>query len=173
VPLLSYLISCTPTKSNLYLANSLAAVVSEPALCRLLTLQVPNFMSPFRCLGRTKISVQVRGFLCEHFETRYVFTFRGCCNSPKPQAEDQLLSVAHDCLFKLFAATLHIGDRSSIRNMRTCHALVTGSHLSRWDPTLQIFYNKVVIVKKYINIKIKNPYYVTDIMSIHIAMYTW
>jgi hypothetical protein len=37
VPSLSYLTSCTPTKSNLYLANSLAAAVSEPALYRLHT----------------------------------------------------------------------------------------------------------------------------------------
>ena len=37
---------CTPTKSNLYLANSLAAAVSEPALYRLLTFHVPK-KSPF------------------------------------------------------------------------------------------------------------------------------
>jgi len=29
-----------------------------------------------------------------------------------------------------FAPTLHIGDRSSIRNLRTRHAVVTGTHLS-------------------------------------------
>jgi hypothetical protein len=33
----------TPTKCHLYLANSLAAVVREPALYRLLTFQVPSF----------------------------------------------------------------------------------------------------------------------------------
>jgi len=33
---LSHPISCTPTKSNLYLANSLAAVVNEPDLYMLL-----------------------------------------------------------------------------------------------------------------------------------------
>jgi hypothetical protein len=36
-----------PTKSNLYLANSLAAAISEPALYRLLTFHVPNRMSLF------------------------------------------------------------------------------------------------------------------------------
>jgi len=52
---------CLPTKSNLYLANSLAAAaVSEPALHRLLTFQVPNIMSLFRRLGRTKESVQLQ-----------------------------------------------------------------------------------------------------------------
>ena len=69
--------SCTPTKSNLYLANSLAAAVSEPALYRLLTFQVPNILSAFRYLYRTTESVQVRGFVCEYFVTKYVFTARG------------------------------------------------------------------------------------------------
>ena len=37
----------TPTKSNLYLANSLATAVSEPALYRILTFHVPKTMSLF------------------------------------------------------------------------------------------------------------------------------
>ena len=45
--------------------------------------------------------------------------------------EDHSLSAARDCLFNIFAATLHIGDRSSIRNLRTPHAMVTATHLSR------------------------------------------
>ena len=44
-PLFPQVTSCTPTKSNLYLANSLAAAaVSEPDLYRPLTFQVPNFI---------------------------------------------------------------------------------------------------------------------------------
>ena len=43
---------CTPTKSDLYQANSLAAAVSEPALYRLLMFHVPNKMSLFLCLVR-------------------------------------------------------------------------------------------------------------------------
>ena len=39
------------------------------------------------------------------------------------------LSV-RDCLFNTFPATLHIGCRSSIRNLTTCHAVVTGTELS-------------------------------------------
>ena len=79
LPPLSQLTSCTPSKSNLYLANSLAAAVREPALSRLLTFQVLNLISLFRCLGRTKVSVQLvqfRGFFCEYFVIRYVFTVR-------------------------------------------------------------------------------------------------
>jgi len=50
---------------------------------------------------------------------------------PTPKLEDQPLSAVRDCLFNIFAATLHIGGRSSIRNLRTRHAVVTGTHLSR------------------------------------------
>ena len=45
-----------------------------------------------------------------------------------PKLEYHPLSAVHDCLFNLFAATLHIGGRSSIRNLRTRHAVVTGTH---------------------------------------------
>ena len=47
---------------------------------------------------------------------------------PTPKLEDQPLSAVHDCLFNLFAATLHIGGRFSIRKLRTRHAVVTGTH---------------------------------------------
>ena len=49
--------------------------------------------------------------------------------SPNPQAGGSPLSAIHDCLFKLFAATLHFGGRSSIRNLRTRHAVVTNEPL--------------------------------------------
>ena len=48
--------------------------------------------------------------------------------SPNSKLEDHPLSAVHDCLFNLFAATLHIGGRSCIRNLRTRHAVVTGTH---------------------------------------------
>jgi len=47
---------------------------------------------------------------------------------PTPKLEDHHLSALRDCLFNIFAATLHIGGRSSIRNL-TRHAVVTGTHL--------------------------------------------
>jgi len=43
--------------------------------------------------------------------------------SPNPQAGGPPL-VGY-CLFNLFAATLHIAGRSSIRNLRARHAVVT------------------------------------------------
>ena len=50
---------------------------------------------------------------------------------PTPKLEDHPLSAVRDCLFNIFAATLHIGGRSSIPNMRTLHVMVKGTHLSR------------------------------------------
>ena len=52
--------------------------------------------------------------------------------------EDHLLSAVRDCLFNLFAATLHIGGRSSIRNLRTRRAVVTGNHLSHGEIEINI-----------------------------------
>ena len=43
------------------------------------------------------------------------------------------MSAVHDCLFNIFAAILHTGGRSSNRNLKTCHAVVTGTHLSWGD----------------------------------------
>jgi len=47
---------------------------------------------------------------------------------PTPKLEDHPSSAVRDCLFSLFAATLLIGGRSSIRNLRTRHSVVTGTH---------------------------------------------
>ena len=48
-----------------------------------------------------------------------------------PKLEYHPLSAVRECLFNTFAATLHTGGRSSIRNLRTPHAVVTGTHLPR------------------------------------------
>jgi hypothetical protein len=107
---LSYLTSCTPTKSYLYLGNSLAAAVSEPALYRLLTFHVPNLMSLFRCLGHTKVSIQVRD-KCSWFATKSVFTARICQHLPQPPSwRTNPLSAVCDRLFNILAANLHIGE---------------------------------------------------------------
>jgi len=65
------------------ISSSLAAALSEPALYRLLTFQVPNLMSLFRCLGCTKGSVKVR-VSCTHFVTWHVFTVRSCWQLAQP-----------------------------------------------------------------------------------------
>jgi hypothetical protein len=126
VPSRSHLTSCTPTKSNLYLDNSLAAAVNEPALYRFLTFQVPL------SLLRLYQSISPGPRLC-----LWIFCNKICFNReellapcPTPKLEDNPLSAVRDCLFNTFAATLHIRGRSSIRNLRTHHAIVTGTHLS-------------------------------------------
>jgi len=47
---------------------------------------------------------------------------------PKPKRVYQPSSAVRECLFNIFAATLHIGGRSSIGSLRTRHAVVTGAH---------------------------------------------
>jgi len=49
---------------------------------------------------------------------------------PTPRLKYHTLSAVRDFLFNIFPATLHIGSRSSICNLRTRHAVVTGTHLS-------------------------------------------
>ena len=48
---------------------------------------------------------------------------------PTPKLEDHPSSAVRGCLFNLFTATLNIGRRSSIRNPRTRHAVVKGTHI--------------------------------------------
>ena len=50
---------------------------------------------------------------------------------PTPKLKYHPLLAICDCLFNIFTATLHIRGRSSIYNLRTHHAVVTGSHLSQ------------------------------------------
>jgi len=66
---------------------------------------------------------------------------------PNPMLEDHPLSAVGDCLNNIFAATVHIGGRNTIRNKRTRHSAVTGTHLSRTfmsthnnsEPLLEVF----------------------------------
>jgi len=43
-----------------------------------------------------------------------------------PKLKDHPLLAVRDCLFDISAASLHIGSRSSIQNLRTRHAMMTG-----------------------------------------------
>jgi hypothetical protein len=65
-----------------------------------------------------------------------------------PQLEDHPLSAVQDCIFIIFAATLHAGGRSFIRNLRTRHAVVTGTHLSR--STEPVFYFNLIKSTGYV-----------------------
>ena len=71
------LTSYTPTKSNVYLANSLSAAVSETTLYRFLTFHVPNLMS--LSVAYVVPEYQSRSeALVKKFETGYVFMVRSC-----------------------------------------------------------------------------------------------
>jgi len=48
---------------------------------------------------------------------------------PKPKLQDHTLSAVRDRLFNIFTATLHTAGRSSFRNLRTRHAVLTGTGL--------------------------------------------
>jgi len=62
-----------------------------------------------------------------------IFLRQGVVNaSPNPpMLEDHSLSAVRDCLFNIFATTFHTGGRSSIRDLRTRHAVVTWTYLSQ------------------------------------------
>jgi hypothetical protein len=47
---------------------------------------------------------------------------------PTPKLEDHPSLAVGDCLFNIFTASLHIGGLSSIRYLRTRHAVATGTH---------------------------------------------
>ena len=56
--------------------------------------------------------------------------------------EDHPFAAARGGLFNIFAATFHIAGRSSIRNLRTRHAVVMGPtyHLSNYIKLINISY---------------------------------
>jgi hypothetical protein len=82
-------------------------------------------------LGRTKVSVRVRGFVCEYSVT--MIRFQGeelLAPRPNPKLEDHPFSAVRDCLFNIIVTIIHVEGRSSIRNLRTPLAMATGTHLS-------------------------------------------
>jgi len=50
--------------------------------------------------------------------------------SPKPQLGDHPPSAVRECFLDVFASALHIGYCSSLRNLKTRHAVVTGTNES-------------------------------------------
>jgi hypothetical protein len=54
---------------------------------------------------------------------------------PTPKLYDHPLSAVRDCIVNIFTATLHTAGRSSIRNLKTRHALLTGTHSSHMGLT--------------------------------------
>ena len=80
------------------------------------------FTSGLFCLQRKYLAY-------EYFITFFFHGEELLVPRPTPKLEDHPLSAVRDCLFNLFTAPLHIGGRSSIRNLRMHHAVVTDSQI--------------------------------------------
>ena len=63
---------------------------------------------------------------------------------PTPKLEDHPSSALRGCLLNIFTATLHIVGRSSIHNLRTRHAVVTGTYIHGSRKPYDIIYNTPV-----------------------------
>ena len=69
---------------------------------------------------------------------------------PTSKLEDHPLLSVCNCLFNIFADTLHTGGHSSICNLRMLHAMVTETHLSWTHENLpiQIYEEKNKIISQ-------------------------
>jgi hypothetical protein len=83
-----------------------------------------------------KYQSRSEAFVCECFISKIRFHGEDFL-APRPTSklEEHPLSAVSDCLFNIFAANLHIGDLSFIRNLRTRHELVTGTQKSSINTT--------------------------------------
>jgi hypothetical protein len=84
----------------------------------------------FHCLGCMKGSVQATRQLYPFHNKASFYSEKLLAPRSAPKLEERPLSAVCNCLFNISAATLHIGGLSSICNLRMCHALVRGTHLS-------------------------------------------
>jgi hypothetical protein len=90
-----------------HVGHCLAAVFNVPALYRLLTSHVPYLISIFWCLGRARESVHFLG-PCKYFATHIFYGEGLLALAQTPKLEGHPLSAVRNCLFNIFAATLHI-----------------------------------------------------------------
>jgi len=123
-----------------YLLIPWSSILLEKLIGSHLVKKFPTFMAPEGSLPHSQ-----QPSTCPYHSispcTRLVFRFRNKSSfygeefsAPRPTPKlDHPLSTVRDCLFNIFAATLHMGGRSSIRNLRTPHSEVTGTHLSHID----------------------------------------
>jgi len=109
---LYHLTSCTPNKSNIYFANSMATVESDLDLYRFLTFQVPDLMYLLHCLGCTKGSFQAKRTIVLFIARPVFFGNELSASRPISKLEDHPLPVVLYCVINIFAAALHIAGRS-------------------------------------------------------------
>jgi len=112
-------------KSTIYLLTPWFRDLLE----KLTGLQLVKKLSAFHGTRSSITAItSVRKPACECFLTEFFYREGLLAPRPTPKLEDHPSSSVRDCLFNLFAATLLIGSRSSIRNLRTRHAVMTGTH---------------------------------------------
>jgi hypothetical protein len=128
-------------------------VLQTPYLTYLLPYSIEQ--SPSWEANRFSASQEISQILWEsevHYRSHKLWLFRNMIRfhgeelltpRPTPKLEDHPLLAVSDCLFNIFAATLHIWGRFCIRNLRTRHAVVTGTHLSRSNtiPDIRLYFN--------------------------------
>ena len=100
----------------------------DPALYLLLTFHVP-FSSHQIISQSLRLTVWV-------FLNTIRFYSEFLPSNPNHNLEDHHFWLSGHCLFDIFAATLYIGGRSSIRNLRTRHDVVTSQSIRN---TFKIF----------------------------------
>jgi hypothetical protein len=108
VPPPSPLISCTPTKSNLYLEFLLR--LPRANLPYSYTSDIPRnkFHIHFLLLVSFIQGIPPGPSLLENFRDKLIFHGEELlAPCPTPKLEDHPLSAVCDCLFNIFAATLH------------------------------------------------------------------
>ena len=74
---------------------------------------------------------------------------------PTPKLEGHSLSAVRDCLFSIFVAIFHIGNRSSIRNLRTRRWVWYPRETGKADKNVSEIYNTVRVDKHLPDIWIK------------------
>jgi len=96
---------------------------------------------------------------------RYKIRFNGenLTPRPTPKLEDHPLSAFRDFLFNIFAGTLHTGGRSTIRQLRARHAVVTETHLSHGA---RLIANMILWIEHLKSVPFDRPIHITVFMSI-------
>jgi hypothetical protein len=100
-------------------------------------IHISNLISVFHCFVCTEGSHWFRGF----FECGVTWFFYGkepLALRPTPKPVDHLLSAVRDCLFNIFAATLHIWKPFLHPQPEDAPLItVTGAQLSRFEYTFK------------------------------------
>ena len=96
---------------------------------------IHKFLLPVPILSQS-ISPGLRLSMCTFHNKVRFDSEESIAPHPTPKLEDHPLSVIHNCFCNIFAATLRSGGCFPICNLRTRHAFVIGTQLSRPVKTL-------------------------------------